>query len=119
MAANVRNGLVSADRGGRRTWRWSLLQGGNWEYAAGRLADKHAAVEGDGPSHRGVAGMPEYRLYWLDGVDHIEGFDVIDAINDADALVLARAMKKSVKCELWDRDRLVAQIAAFIDDLPA
>ena len=56
--------------------------------------------------------MPEYRLCWMDGVGRIESLEVIIADNDDDALAIARAMKKTVKSELWDRDRLVAKIAA-------
>ena len=56
--------------------------------------------------------MPEYRLYWMDGVGRVESLEVIIADNDDDALAIARAMKKTVKSELWDRDRLVAKIAA-------
>jgi len=56
--------------------------------------------------------VPEYRLCWMDGVGRIESLEVIIADNDDDALAIARAMKKTVKSELWDRDRLVAKIAA-------
>jgi hypothetical protein len=48
----------------------------------------------------------------MDGVGRIESLEVIIADNDDDALAIARAMKKTVKSELWDRDRLVAKIAA-------
>ena len=57
--------------------------------------------------------MPEYRVYWLDGADHIETSEVIAADNDAEAKRIARSMRKAVKSELWDRKRLVARIAAF------
>jgi len=56
--------------------------------------------------------VPEYRLCWMDGVGRIESLEVIIADNDDDGLAIARAMKKTVKSELWDRDRLVAKIAA-------
>jgi len=48
----------------------------------------------------------------MDGVGRIESLEVIIADNDDDGLAIARAMKKTVKSELWDRDRLVAKIAA-------
>lgn len=52
--------------------------------------------------------MREYRLYCLDGAGHFMEVHQIDAVNDADALTKARIMKLSVKCELWERARMVA-----------
>jgi hypothetical protein len=57
--------------------------------------------------------MPAYRLYWLDGAGHIETFEVIIAEDDGEALGHARALRKAVKSELWDRNRLVAKIPAY------
>jgi hypothetical protein len=52
--------------------------------------------------------MPEYRLYCLGGDGRIEGAEQIAAAGDAEAVMLARAMKKAVKCELWQAGRMVA-----------
>ena len=54
--------------------------------------------------------MLEYRLYCLDGANRITRAEGISAKSDDDAIELARAMKLPVKCELWQRDRLVARI---------
>ena len=54
--------------------------------------------------------MPDYRLYCLDGAGKITRAEVIDAENDDDAVMIARAARKPVHCELWQRDRLVARI---------
>lgn len=62
---------------------------------------------------RGGAAMPEYRLYRLDGANRITRAEQIVATNDEQAINAARSMKLPVKCELWQRDRLVARIAAL------
>jgi len=56
--------------------------------------------------------MPEYRLYCLDGAGKFTKAHEISAADDEDALARAKAMKLPVKCELWLRDRLVAEIPA-------
>jgi len=56
--------------------------------------------------------MPEYRLYCLDGAGKFTKAHEISAADDADALARANDMKLPVKCELWQRDRLVAKIPA-------
>jgi len=56
--------------------------------------------------------MPDYRLYCLGGTGHIETAHEIIAGNDEDAIMIARAKKLTVKCELWERGRLVAKIPA-------
>ena len=60
----------------------------------------------------GLLGMPDYRLYCLGGTGHIETAHEIIAGNDEDAIMIARAKKLTVKCELWERGRLVAKIPA-------
>lgn len=60
----------------------------------------------------GAARMADYRLYCLDGAGKITKSHEIDAKNDAEALILARQMKLPVKCELWERARLVAKLPA-------
>jgi hypothetical protein len=56
--------------------------------------------------------MSEYRLYCLDGANRITRAEQILAANDEQAIEAARSLKPRVKCELWQRDRLVARIAA-------
>jgi hypothetical protein len=55
--------------------------------------------------------MPEYRLYCLGGDGRIESRHDIEAESDEDAIMIARAKKLPVKCELWERARKVAVIA--------
>jgi hypothetical protein len=56
--------------------------------------------------------MPEYRLYCIGGDGHFEKSHEIVADDDDDALTKARALKLPVKCELWERGRMVAKIEA-------
>jgi hypothetical protein len=60
--------------------------------------------------------MGEYRLYCLDGAGKIGFADWIEAADDEEAIAKARELKKNVvKCEVWQRHRLVATLDA--DDL--
>ena len=54
--------------------------------------------------------MSDYRLYCLDGAGKISQVEVISAPNDDEALTAARAIKHSMRCELWLRDRQIAEI---------
>jgi hypothetical protein len=56
--------------------------------------------------------MADYRLYCLDGQQHISSGEWIGATNDAEAVAFAKAKKLNVSAELWDRNRLVARIPA-------
>ena len=56
--------------------------------------------------------MPEYRLYCLNGEGRFSMSHEIKASDDADALAKARAMKLTVACELWNRDRIVGKLPA-------
>jgi hypothetical protein len=59
--------------------------------------------------------MPEYRLYRLDGSGKIEGAPIqVDAKNDDEALILARAKKLPAQGELWQGNRLVAKVSAVL-----
>lgn len=58
--------------------------------------------------------MGEYRLYCLDGGGRITRVEEIEATGDEEAIMIARAFKKRVGCELWQRDRRVAEIAPHI-----
>jgi hypothetical protein len=54
--------------------------------------------------------VQEYRLYCLDGAGKITRAEAISAAADEEAIMIARAAHKRVRCELWQRDRLVAEI---------
>ena len=58
--------------------------------------------------------MADYRLYCLDGAGKIGSGEWIEAENDEEAIAFCRAKKLHVRCELWDRARLVAAIPAYI-----
>jgi len=54
--------------------------------------------------------MPYYRLYCLDGSGKFTKAHDLEAGSDQEALGKASAMKLPVKCELWERGRLVAKL---------
>ena len=55
--------------------------------------------------------MTAYRLYCLDGDGHIGLADWIEAESDDDALVTARGLRPDAhRCEVWQKDRLVAKL---------
>jgi hypothetical protein len=54
--------------------------------------------------------MSEYRLYCLNDQGKFTKSHEIEAADDADALGKARKMKLPVACELWNRQRLVAEL---------
>lgn len=55
---------------------------------------------------------PDYKLYCLGGDGKITAADWIDAESDEKAIAIARAMEKSVDCEIWKGNRLVARVPA-------
>ena len=54
--------------------------------------------------------MSEYRLYYFGVSNKIEDTDTLDAKSDDEAVVLVRARKLPVRCEIWERDRLVSDV---------
>jgi hypothetical protein len=54
--------------------------------------------------------MPSYRIYCYDGAGKLWVADSIEAASDEAALAEARSMKVAIKCEVWERDRLVGTI---------
>ena len=56
--------------------------------------------------------MRDYRLYCLDDDGKFTKAHEISARDDCEALQIARDMKLSVNCELWERERRVAQLEA-------
>lgn len=55
--------------------------------------------------------MADYRLYYHDDVPIMRSED-FEAPSDEQAIRAARARNKRVNCQLWNRDRFVAVIAA-------
>ncbi|HYX46645.1 MAG TPA: hypothetical protein VE820_07475 [Sphingomicrobium sp.] len=56
--------------------------------------------------------MPEYRLYCVNDRGNFTQVDEIEAPGDAEAIMIAKAKKKPVKCELWEHGRKVATLDA-------
>jgi hypothetical protein len=54
--------------------------------------------------------MAEYRLYCLNGVNKITDAEWLEAKSDADAIVVARSLKKQTECELWRGDHCIGRI---------
>lgn len=54
--------------------------------------------------------MPDYRLYCLDGAGKFTASHEFTATSDAAALMMVNAMNLRVRCELWERSRMVAQL---------
>jgi hypothetical protein len=53
--------------------------------------------------------VPCYRVYWLGGGDRIDGAEVIQSHDDAEAIVTARGMTDGRHIELWDRGRFIGR----------
>ena len=51
-----------------------------------------------------------YRVYCFDEVHKALSNDLIEAANDDEAIAMANAANFGTKCELWEGDRLVAQM---------
>ena len=51
-----------------------------------------------------------YRVYCFDGVQKSLTHDLIKAATDEEAIAIANAMDYGTKCELWEGNRLVAQL---------
>jgi hypothetical protein len=56
--------------------------------------------------------LPSYRFYRLDGAGRISAADWIDAVDDDDALLKARAQCPSAPYELWLRNRLIEEASS-------
>jgi hypothetical protein len=55
--------------------------------------------------------MQAYRVYCLDGANRFTRADYIEAPDDEEAVRRARvAMGDALKCEIWERNRLVHRI---------
>lgn len=51
-----------------------------------------------------------YRLYHLDGSGRISAAEWIEAAGEDEAIGIARSLRKSPLCEIWQGDRLIARI---------
>ena len=57
--------------------------------------------------------MVDYRLYCLDGAGKISLAADLEAEDDAEAIAIAREKHRHArKCEIWQRNRLVATLDA-------
>jgi hypothetical protein len=56
--------------------------------------------------------MGQYRLYCVGEGGGFNAVHEIEAETDAEALAAAREMRLSLKCELWERGRKVADVPA-------
>ena len=57
--------------------------------------------------------MTAYRIYFLDGVNRFTRTEAVEAASDEDAVSQARPLiGDSLKCEIWDGERIVARIMA-------
>ncbi len=54
--------------------------------------------------------MANYRVYCYDGAGKLWVADWVEAADDEGAMAAAREMTVAVKCEVWQRDRLVGTI---------
>jgi hypothetical protein len=54
--------------------------------------------------------MPNYRVYCYDGAGKLWVADWVEAADDEAAMTAARGISVAVKCEVWQRDRLVGTI---------
>lgn len=54
--------------------------------------------------------MGEYRLYCLNEHGKFAMSHELEAATDSEAVKRARSMKLPMKCELWNRNRLVAEL---------
>ena len=54
--------------------------------------------------------MPAYRLYFLDGTGKVASAEWLEAADDQAAIAIARDKCTSRRCELWQRQRLVARL---------
>jgi hypothetical protein len=55
--------------------------------------------------------MTTYRLYFIDGYNHIRDVRTLTVGSDAEAVEAAGRIARQRNFELWDRDRLVSRSA--------
>ena len=91
-------------------------------YAAQAIAERHMSQVAIDPAvaaiHMELSAKSEalaivvttYRLFCMDWFGKIMGVETIDAASDEEAVEIAREMDLGIKCEVWDRQRLVARI---------
>jgi len=51
-----------------------------------------------------------YRVYCLDGTGKIATAEWLEAVDDADALIILRERRYPLQCELWERERFVGSV---------
>jgi hypothetical protein len=55
--------------------------------------------------------LKTYRVYRFDGERMVVTGDLIQAAGDAEAIAEAGSPELATKCEIWDGERLVAELA--------
>ena len=58
--------------------------------------------------------MPNYIVYRLNETGRIRGSEWIGAVDDEDALLLARALLPGISSEVWQRDRRVGRLGCAL-----
>jgi hypothetical protein len=54
--------------------------------------------------------MPSYRLYHIDGLGSFTAAEWIMAENDIWATHAAHHLRRSIKCEVWQGSRMIADV---------
>ena len=58
-----------------------------------------------------MSALPKsYRVYWFDTERKEVIADFVNAASDEDAITTMRTDRVGLKCEIWDGNRLVAQL---------
>ena len=60
--------------------------------------------------------MAAYRLYHIDGGGRFSAAEWLEAADDAAAIAAARALNKSIACELWQGQRFVGRVENQLPD---
>ena len=60
--------------------------------------------------------MSAYRLYHIDGGGRFSAAEWIEAADDEAAISAARALNKSIACELWQGQRFVGRVESGPSD---
>ena len=58
----------------------------------------------------GISLVAAYRLYHIDGGGRFSAAEWIEAVDDEAAVAAARALNKSIACELWQGQRFVGRV---------
>ena len=79
-------------------------------YAAVDQAAAAIHIEQSAKSEALATGLTVYRLFCMDWFGKIMGIETIEAASDEEAVEIARHLDLGIKCEVWDRQRMIARI---------